>query len=125
MNSAQPTRKDKIIDLTIVSSVAAGKVSNWKVQQEVYLNTDHNLVSFEYGKSEVESKWERLDFKNADWTKWKNKCDVQIEEWLGTRTTVDDINEDYESFVGLLNQITEECIPKKTVCKHSKGWWSH
>ena len=43
---------------------------------------------------------------------------------LGTRTTGDNINEDYESFVGLLNQITEECIPKKTVCKHSKGWWS-
>ena len=64
--SVQPTRKDKIIDLTIVSTVVAGKVSGWKVQQEVYLNTDHNLVSFEYGKSEVESKWERLDFKNAD-----------------------------------------------------------
>ena len=28
MNTAQPTRKDKIIDLTIVSKAVAGKVSN-------------------------------------------------------------------------------------------------
>ena len=24
-----------------------------------------------------------------------------------------------------MKKITEECIPKKTACKQSKGWWSH
>ena len=102
----QSARKDTNIYLSNVNSAAGGKVSYWKVQQEVYLKTDHNLVSFEYGKSQVESKWERLDFKNADWSKCKNKCGEQIEEWLGTRRLGNDLNEDHESFVGLLKQIT-------------------
>ena len=113
MNTAQPTRKDKIIDLTIVSNAVAGKVSNWKVQQEVYLNTDHNLVSFEYGESDAEGTWERLDFKNTDWTRWESLCKEQIDEWLGMRRIGDEINEDYASFVDVLKQVAGECIPKK------------
>ena len=35
-----------------------------------------------------------------------------------------DINEDYESFVEMLHKNMNECIPKKRVCSHSKGWWS-
>ena len=35
MNNANPTRKDRIIDLTIVSTMISDKVSNCRVQQEV------------------------------------------------------------------------------------------
>ena len=124
MNTEQPTRKDKIIDLTIVSNVVAGKISNWRVQQEVYLNTDHNLVTFEYGNSTEEGTWERLDFRNADWTKWEIRCEEQIESWLEERRLANDIDDDYKSFVEQLKLVAEECIPKKKVCKHSKGWWN-
>ena len=124
MNTEQPTRKDKIIDLTIVSNVAAGKISNWRVQQEVYLNTDHNLVTFQYGNSIEEGTWERLDFRNADWTKWEIRCEEQIESWLEERRLANDIDDDYKSFVEQLKLVAEECIPKKKVCKHSKGWWN-
>ena len=39
-----------IIDLTIASTVLSNKISNWKVQHEVYLNTDHNLITFHVGE---------------------------------------------------------------------------
>lgn len=124
INTEQPTRKDKIIDLTIVSNRLEGKISKWQVQQEVYLNTDHNLISFEFGQKDEEGSWERFDFKKADWSRWETSCEGAIEEWLSERRGSGDVNEDYCSFVDLLRQVADECIPKKNVCKHSKGWWN-
>ena len=49
VNNCVPTRKDRIIDLTIVSNRLKDKIINWIVQQEVYLNTDHSLISFNVG----------------------------------------------------------------------------
>ena len=63
-------------------------------------------------------------FRKADWEKWKEVCSESVEEWIGNRSQVSDINEDYESFVEMLHKNMEECIPKKRVCSHSKGWWS-
>ena len=60
MNNDSPTRKDKIIDLTIVSNNLSGKIMNWKVQNETYLNTDHSLISFDLGDNGNEEILERL-----------------------------------------------------------------
>ena len=46
MNNDSPAWMDKIIDLTIVSNNLSGKLMNWKVQNETYLNTDRSLISF-------------------------------------------------------------------------------
>lgn len=35
-----------------------------------------------------------------------------------------DINEDYNSLMLMLHEIAKEIIPKKQVCRHSKGWWN-
>ena len=34
------------------------------------------------------------------------------------------VNEDYESFVSLVHEKAEQIIPKKQICRHSKGWWN-
>ena len=124
LNTAEPTRKDRIIDLTIVSTSFSDKISNWKVQQEVYLNTDHNLVTFNIGEEEPEKSIEKLDFRNADWVKFEKECSESIEGWLETRSVNTDVNEDYRSFVDLIHKTVQECVPKKRICRHSKGWWS-
>ena len=124
INNAEPTRKDKIIDLTIVSNRLVNKIRKWKVQHEVYLNTDHSLITFYIGEEEAEEITERLDFRNADWSKWEKVCAESIDEWIESRNLQSDINEDYNSLVALLHKNVEECIPKKRVCRHSKGWWS-
>ena len=110
---AEPTRKDRIIDLTIVSTSFSDKISNWKVQQEVYLNTDHNLVTFNIGEEEPEESIEKLDFRNADWVKFEKECSESIEGWLETRSVNTDVNEDYRSFVDLIHKTVQECVPKK------------
>ena len=46
MNNDSPTRMAKIIHLTIVSNNLSGKLMNWKVRNETYLNTDHSLILF-------------------------------------------------------------------------------
>ena len=107
-----------------MSNVLIGKIGNWKVQQEVNLNTDHNLISFEFGQREAEKPWERLDFKHADWSVCKNLCSDAVDEWLEGRSDSQDLNEEHSSFEAMLHQIADKSIPKKKVCRHSKGWWS-
>ena len=124
LNNAEPTRKGNIIDLTIVSTSLSNKISDWKVQHEVYLNTDHNLVTFNIGEEEVEEATERLDFRNADWDKFEKGCSESLEEWMENRSMYTDINEDYRTFVEVMHKIVQENIPKKKICRHSKGWWS-
>ena len=124
MNNESPTRKDKIIDLTIVSASLSDKVINWKVQQEVYINTDHSLISFHLGGDNSEVAVERLDFRKTNWSEWETACTEAIEDWLKDRNRNDSIDEDYESFVSLLHEKAKEIIPKKQICKHSKGWWN-
>ena len=123
-NNTEPTRKDRIIDLTIVSNCLKDRILKWKVQKEVYLNTDHSLISFNIGIEEKEESVQRFDFKNTNWDEWEKNCSGAIEEWLQSRRDNSDINEDYDSFVSMLLEEAEECIPKKQVCKHSKGWWN-
>lgn len=124
VNNNEPTRKDRIIDLTIVSNCLKDRVLKWKVQKEVYLNTDHSLITFNIGIEEKEESVQRFDFKNTNWDEWKETCTEAIEEWIQSRRGNSDINEDYDSFVSMLHEKAEECIPKKQVCKHSKGWWN-
>ena len=90
----------------------------------MYLNTDHNLITAHVGEEESEEVIERLDFRKAGWEKWENVCTINVEEWIANRSQESDINEDYDSFVEMLHQNMNECIPKKKVFSHSKGWWS-
>ncbi|MEW8546767.1 MAG: reverse transcriptase domain-containing protein [Candidatus Thiodiazotropha sp.] len=124
VNSAVPTRKDRIIDLTIVSSSLFDKVLDWKVQQEVYLNTDHSLISFSLGASRREEPVERFDFRKTNWSEWEMACTEAIEDWLCERSRLDSIDEDYKSFVLMLREKAKEIIPIKHICRHSKGWWN-
>ena len=34
------------------------------------------------------------------------------------------MDEDYHSFVLLVHEEAEQIIPKKQICRHSKGWWN-
>ena len=70
-NNSQPTRKDKIIDLTIISNSLQEKISSWKVQKEVYLNTDHSLITFNIGVKLREDPVIRYDFKKTNWVEWE------------------------------------------------------
>ena len=79
-NNAIPTRKDRIIDLTIVSNSLKDKINNWGVAQEVYLNRDHSLISFYVGDSYIEKIVKRLDFRRANWLDWETACSTAIEK---------------------------------------------
>ena len=124
MNNSEPTRKDNIIDLTIASTVLSSKIEKWKVQHEVYLNSDHRLISFEFGEETSIEVLERFDFKNTDWDKYEKECSEAVEEWLEGRRYGGKIDDDYDSFLQVLHRLVVSNIPKKKVCKHSKGWWT-
>ena len=113
LNNAEPTRKDRIIDSTIVSTSFSDKISNWKVQQIVYLNTDHNLVTFNISEEEPEESIEKLDFRNADWVKFEKECSESIEGWLESRSVTRDVNEEYRSYIDLIHKTVQEFVPKK------------
>ena len=121
LNNSTPTRKDKIIDLTLAS---IGQISNWKVTEEVFLNTDHILISFELGRRNEKDTWERLDFKAVDWRLWESECDLAFEDWLKENQQEKDVNILYDSFCQTLTNLKEKLIPKKTICPHSRGWWT-
>ena len=70
-NNSQPKRKDKIFDLTIISNSLQEKVTSWRVQKEVYLNTDHSLITFNIGVKLREDPVIRYDFKRL--TEWSGR----------------------------------------------------
>ena len=84
VNNNTPTRKNHIIDLTLVSSSICGKVRQWKVAEEVSLNTDHKLVSFQLGDMEVEEISERWDFSKTNWSEWEKGCEEKLKSGLVT-----------------------------------------
>ena len=51
------------------------------MQHEVYLNSDHRLISFEFGEEISIKVLERFDLKNTDWDKYERKCSEAVEEW--------------------------------------------
>ena len=124
-NNGIPTRKDRIIDLTIASTTFSQKITDWKVQQEVYLNTDHSLISFNIGEKIEDEILERLDFRQTNWSEWEKACTDAMEEWLESRNSNTNVNEDYGTLVKVFQETTEKVIPKKKVCKHSRGWWNN
>ena len=52
--------------MTIVSEGLANKISNWKVDNEVFLNTDHKMVSFKLEDIESFGETIKWDFVKAD-----------------------------------------------------------
>ena len=90
------------------------------MQHEVYLNSDHRLISFEFGEEISIKVLKRFDLKNTDWDKYERKCSEAVEE----RRYDGKIDDDYDSFLQVLHRLVESSIPKKKVCKHSKGWWT-
>ena len=69
LNDCSATRKDRIIDLTITDSSFARKVNNWKVDEEIFLKSDHKLITFELETVKNTETWERWTFKAVDWKK--------------------------------------------------------
>ena len=124
LNNSMPTRKNKIIDLTLSSSCLVDKISNWKVTEEVFLNTDHRLISFELGRRKEKDTWERLDFKAVDWQLWESECDLVFADWIEEHRQEKDVDILYESFCSSITNLKEKLIPKKTICAHSRGWWN-
>ena len=97
INNSSPTRKDKVIDLTIVSNAIKSKICEWKVQEEVFLKSDHRLITFEIGRKKENRVWERWDFKNVCWKTWENQCDVAFGEWLQNMEVEDDVDKLYQN----------------------------
>ena len=113
LNNSTPTRKDKIIDLTLASNGLIDQISNWKVTEEVFLNTDHRLISFELGRRNEKDTWERLDFKAVDWRLWESECDLAFEDWLKENQQEKDVNILYDSFCQTLNKSQREVNTKE------------
>ena len=103
------------------------KISNWKVTEEVFLNTDHRLISFELGRRKEKDTWERLDFKAVDWQLWdwqlwESECDLVFADWIEENRQKKDVNILYESSCSsITKRVKEKLIPKKTICPHSRG----
>ena len=124
LNDCSATRKDRIIDLTITDSSFARKVNNWKVDEEIFLKSDHKLITFELGTVKNTETWERWNFKAVDWKKWETECDVAFEECFKEIVSESDVNKIYSEICKVILDKAEEIIPKKKICLHSRGWWS-
>ena len=68
------------------------------MQHEVYLNSDHRLISFEFGEENLIEVLERFDFKNTDWNKYEKECSEAVEEWFEGRRYDGKIDGDYDNF---------------------------
>ena len=124
LNDSSTTRNDRIIDLTITNNMFARKVTNWKVDEEFFLKSDHKLITFELGALKKTETWERWNFKAVDWKKWETECDIVFEDCYTEIVSESDVDKIYKLICKVILDKAEEIIPKKKKCSHSRGWWS-
>ena len=60
LNDSSTTRNDRIIDLTITNNMFAR--TNWKVDEEIFLTSDHKLITFELGALKKDRNMGEMEF---------------------------------------------------------------
>ena len=88
--------------MTITDSSFARKVNNWKVDEEIFLKSDHKLITFELGTVKDTETWERRNFKAVDWKKWETECNIAFEECFKEIVSESDVDKIYSEICAVI-----------------------
>ena len=84
------------------------------------LKTDHYAVIINIDDNTMDTRKLKWDFKNTDWIEWKNEIENTFKDW-SKDLPVDIMPDDTcKSYTDNIINCTNNIIPKKVVCNHSK-----
>ena len=117
-----------VIDLTLIFG-SSGPVGGVWVDEDYGLSLftgapdrGHLPVHITTGQLEKTIQREQVfKYEEADWDKWTEYVEVHLPETRGA----EDSREMYNSFLRVHREACEQFVPKKTICRHSKPFWTH
>ena len=130
-------RVSSIIDLTIASDNLIPKISDWKVETEAVVNTEHNAITFniktERGQHSPIIKLSTTEFKTskADWELFDVELSQQLMSKLVTEERVDsvsnitDMDNLVEDLTTAIKEACEKAIPKIKRKKRNCHWYDN
>ena len=114
------------LDVAAVSADLMEQVSDWHVEEDAGLGSDHALISWELlvngPNTEIRH---RLNWQKVDWSKFRTELRIQIQPLLYcVLDTLAHMDDPVNQFKLMLQQIVTDQVPLQRVCSASQDWWS-
>ena len=124
LNNGHPTRDYgeflSAPDLTFITGTINDII--WNIQDDIPINTDHLPIVITIPENKGDRTRTAWDFKNTDWQNWYTRISDTFKNWPANDYLAADLLAD--NFTAKINELANEHIPTKVICKHSKAFFN-
>ena len=124
VNNYNRTYRQAVIDLTLVKG-CHNLITDWKSSPDVYINSDHNLISFKINLETVPLRIKKWNVKKADWNIYSEKVEELNTLSLQQITEDTDPDEINNMIRNNLQKVAEDQFGSITYNGKHKSWWDH
>ncbi len=124
-----------VIDLTFATIDLASKITNWSINDNAEIDSDHEVIEFSISIEDIEtvnnSMTRKFNTQKTNWNRFaqyfKNNHS-SIKDWM-TRllinSTSNSLNERAKLLKNVIIETSNQFISKKRSCENSKIWWTN
>ena len=114
------------LDVTAISAGLMEQVADWHVEEDAGLGLDHALISWELLVCSPNTAIRhRRNWQMVDWPKFKSELRIKMQPLhYCMLDTLAQIDEAFNQFTSMLQQIVADQVPLKRVCSASRDLWS-
>ena len=122
MNNYDSTYRDSIIDLTLAKGCQQ-YIRDWSAHPDVFVNSDHNLISFDIDLEVVPIKITKWNVGKADWNEYARKVNELNNEAMFQITADTTPDQMYDIIKNNLLSVAEDTFGKINFNGKHKSWW--
>ena len=115
------------IDLTVSTPALSSLTSDWRVLDDIPLDSDHSAISFTINLKPTQNEEIRLDWKHVDWDAFRSTLQGTLQHHFPKQQALDS-HQSIEDFVAALTSALQDAIDaqvhRKRICCRSHAWWS-
>ncbi len=118
-NSVTGTVHKSAIDICITRGIRC--TIRWTVDIVAALKSDHLACIAEFKPTNPSPPRTKWDLKDVEWSVWEASLAESLQDWIqNSNYDENDIDSTCNSLTETIISCAERCIPKKSVCKHSR-----
>jgi flagellar hook-basal body complex protein FliE len=125
---------NSVIDLTFATIDLASKITNWSINDDAKIDSDHEIIEFSINVENIEtvnnSMTKKFNTQKANGNKFseyfKNNHS-SIKNWMSkllNNSCQENLNEDAKLLRDVIIEASNLFISKKRSCENSKVWWT-